>query len=435
MSNSLQVLVNEADGVEHRERDGREYLVAPIKFIKNMYLHKGYVPKDEIVKATDNWDGTPLVEDHPVIGQTPVSVNAESDNDPREFGFIESPETLVNGTAVTRGLGYFDVEKTPDDLVEGLENGKTFAVSSAYGGDELPSGEYDGEERENVKGNLRPDHVAVFTNENNARCSVRDGCMAGELAANQVYVNIGDDGSGPEHDGSDETMGDENPDGEQADEPDSIVLRGKGAISAFKETVTGGAQPANEVDQSPMSDPTEFLVNERGYDEENLPAEDTECFDRLFSNEQKLAELEEQDEDPPSGNEGSGDSGSADSTDEEQDDSEIMERLESIQDSMITADELDERVNEAISANKERSKKEELADEIIANSEEYSEDDKDDLVGTPEKVLTDIHANATQSDADYSAARGARRASASGDPDSFPALSVNERIAESESDD
>lgn len=527
---NVQLAVNELGDVRRVEEDGKEWLVAPATFLKNMTLHKGYVPKEEVAKATERWDGTPIVPDHPRVGpKTFISVNSPMADEPT-FGEIRSPKTEINGTAATSAEAWFDVQAAhdiggePKRIVNGLEDGKSFGVSSAYGGDDLPPGEYDGQKREKVKGNLRPDHVAVFANKN-GRCTLRDGCGVGEIAAddvsaNEVMVNVSDDGSGssgnttPEDteepssmtddltvtksiggitfDGVDDGVvePDDIPDDdfedhfvfanetkdasafplvdgegrlrrgnvelafnslEHAPDQDELLSVLKEANKEFSdppiddgafEEVSDDSMIGNllgflglstnndsaETEENTMSERTEVLVNEHGFDEENLPSEDTECFDRIYDlatndaseDEDVTVDDGDEDDDEPSGF----------------DADELIDRME---DRFVTQDDLEDTIGEALAANKEQRKKEDLADEIIANSDDYDEDDKETLVETPDTVLEDIHRRETASTgtADYRGFGGASSAQPSGvsDADSMPALSANARIEEKEAGD
>jgi len=56
---------------------------------------------------------------------------------------------------------------------------------------------------------------------------------------------------------------------------------------------------------------------------------------------------------------------------------------------------IDEKIDEKISANREQREKEDKVDSIVANSAEYTEDDRDTLMDTPDSVLDDIEQSVT----------------------------------------
>jgi hypothetical protein len=193
----METFINASSTGEVRteETGGTEYLVAPVTFIKSMDLHLGYVPEREIEKATEKWPGTRVIADHPKdeSGEFVSINNPTADKTP--FGFIDDTTTKTNGTAETFGEVWINVEKAEsiggeaEEIKEELANNRTIGVSAAYGGIRLPSGVYDGEERDRVVGNLRPDHVALLRNRE-GRCSITDGCMAGPNAVS-ANSNVG----------------------------------------------------------------------------------------------------------------------------------------------------------------------------------------------------------------------------------------------------
>lgn len=562
----MEIYVNDVqtDEIREEERDGDKYLVAPVRFIKNMRLHRGYVPKQEIVEATEDWEETPVVVGHPTNrAGRPVSINAEAANDVPEVGFITNPTTVVNGEAATEGELWYNLDKArelggdAEKIAANLRFGVSHAVSSAYGGKKLPPGEYDGEEHQEVMGNLRPDHVAILP-DNTGRCKIEDGCVAGEVAANdgEVYVNaIPDDSVSPEN-GQDEgqttmpsafnalsqartpeydgttssswsapSFSDYDVDGDSVEDlsaddrsfiashtllgdPDAdtfddlqvfpvvepgsrnlnenaldAVLSGRGAQADIPESALESARavattlleeefdrdlsanteswaflgklfadkfglgvlatnesPAEsgEEDEPHMSEKTQELVDDHGFNAENLPDEDTECFNRIY---ERFATNEEEEEEAEAGDGGEEEEVAEEETSTESGE-ETVELTEEELESRIQArvdERIDEAVDEALAANREREEKEDLVDTIVANSEEYGDDDRDDLLESPRSVLEKLADNipSPQGHADHRARRGASSPSAGSGSDGsgMPALSANARIAEKEAGD
>jgi len=555
----MQMYVNDVptDEIREVEEDDTTYLVVPTTFIKSMNLHRGYVPNREIEKATDRWSGIPAVADHPRNDDGKlVSIN-NPDNDETPFGEIRSPETKNNGTAKTQAEVWLNVDKAesiggePEAVVEAARNREKLSVSSGYAGLRLPSGNYDGRERDKVVGDLRPDHIAILRNRD-GRCSLSDGCFAGPNAISAANANLGvmvnafpDDRPPQEGDGkgtSDDMQSSFNAlseartptfsgtttgswsaptfseyvsafgwDAEQVDDlsesqkqqiaehtllgdPDSdtfdelqvfpvvepesedlsenalvAVLGGRGAQAdvpesglesarsvsrtlledefgrdmsgnagflvklanalGFRGTESGNesAESDNEEpENNEMSERTETLV-EMGFNAENLPDEDTECFDRIY-NEFAVNEDPEDDESEDE------ETAEAEEDDEPNEDDEPAVSFD-------TEEEFEEAVagvvEERIAANKERSEKEELADEIIANSDDHDSDDKDDLMNSEISVLESL-ADAVSSPEptpDYGTRRVASGNSSNGDSSGMPALTASERMKEREADD
>lgn len=189
----MELLLNELDTVRREELRGREYLVAPVTPMKAMRLDKGYVPEKEIRKSKSAWNGTPVTLNHPADADgNIVSANAPAIAERTQLGMLYNVDT-TDGGEMLEGEVWIDEMKANhigDDassVVERLDNGDAVSVSTSYYGDPLDPGEYDGEYREQVMGNLRPDHLALLPNKT-GRCSIDDGCVAGDLAANSIQV-------------------------------------------------------------------------------------------------------------------------------------------------------------------------------------------------------------------------------------------------------
>lgn len=113
----------------------------------------------------------------------------------------------------------------------------------------------------------------------------------------------------------------------------------------------GAESPADPTETtSNMTERTQELVDNHGFKADNLPAEDTECFDAIYNRFTNEEEPEEQDTE-----------------------TETAENAENVKE--ITESELDElisnRVDERLAEQQERSQKEELASEIAANTDDY----------------------------------------------------------------
>ncbi len=179
-----------SNSVRREEFKGREWLVAPLTLVKSMRLDKGYVPENEVAKSVNAWNGTPLTLNHPrdASGNL-VSANSPAVAENTWIGHVFNAEKRVEDTVYIDGEAWIDIRNArslggkAEQMVNDLENGQDISVSSSYFGDMLPSGNYDGQHRSKVKGNLRPDHIAILPGKE-GRCSMDDGCMVGVQAAN-----------------------------------------------------------------------------------------------------------------------------------------------------------------------------------------------------------------------------------------------------------
>lgn len=397
------------DEVRRESMNGKEYLVFPLKPIKPMRLHRGYVPEEHVRKSTPDWNGTPLTLNHPknAEGQT-VSANSPEVVEKNwlgyAFNFPHEPQEEPQGE------GWIDIEEArsiggeAEEIIERLDNGESVSVSSSYRGDQLPPGEYDGEHRDQVRGNIRPDHIAILPNKD-GKCSIEDGCMAGQPAVNsadaELLFPVADDGSAeghPEDTGDtgsvdeeflstlDGNIDDSSIDREEIEE--MAANTDEGLISQFFSWLS-----SNDTTQDTMSDKVEFLVNERGYDEENLPPEDSQCFDQLYSNEQRLAEVEEEEQS----------NNSTETNDSSSQLDQLSEQISQLQENMVDEDDIVEVVDERLAANREREEKQELAETIVANSDDH--EDAEELAANNDKSVLETLANTVTDDSDEPADR------------------------------
>lgn len=186
--NRTTTTVGGSGGSLRRENlEGREHLVAPVRAMQAMRLDGGYVPAAHVEASVPAWNGTAVTLNHP---RTPRG-ELTSANDPalvekvwlgRYFNAAYDPDAeALDGEVWIDTARAEEMGGGAGEVVEMLENGSEVSVSTSYFADRLPPGEYDGEHREVVAGNIRPDHLAMLPNKD-GRCSIEDGCMAGEDA-------------------------------------------------------------------------------------------------------------------------------------------------------------------------------------------------------------------------------------------------------------
>lgn len=436
----LRVLTNDVEPRTETE-DGREYTVVPIRFIKNTSLHKGYVPADEIRKATMRWDGTPIVSDHPQRNGRFVSAEA---GEKAVIGELREPRSIVTNDTVTMAeawIAHDAVEDAEDEAVlAAIRNEETLSVSSAYVGELLPAGEYDGAHREQVRGNLQPDHVAVFEDKE-GRCSVADGCFVGpraDLSEDEVMVNVApsaDDGGAP--DGTDDSGDSDEGLAGNRDDSRRPTRSDQSDRSGIRDRVLGVLDSLGLKPEASMSK-TDTLVNEHNFDRENLPPEDTECFTRIF---EQFAANDDNDDGDRSGtadasDSGQGDAGAqpddqTDNSDDTMDTAQMKEVLSETLDEkgFVKQEDIGEAVTEAMAANRTRNEKETLVEDLIANSDRYDEADRDELMDYPKSALSDLTdtIEADEKTANYAAMRGGSANSAGDeiDVESWPSPTVD----------
>lgn len=411
----MKIILNELDSnnVSTEDFQGREHLVAPVVAMRAMNLDGGYVPKREVERSAPAWNGIPVTLNHPQQNGDLVSANIPDVAEKTWLGYFFNAETDDDKLA---GEVWIDVENAEDvggeaqEIVDALNAGESVSVSTSYFGDRLPSGEYDGKTREQVVGNIRPDHLAVLPNQD-GMCSIDDGCMAG-IAANAIQVAAeADDPVDPG----------EEPGEPMADDPDLDLANADDAtIGARIKQALFGASNGDESAESDettdnMEDKTKELVENHGFDEENLPDEDTECFGRIY---ERFNEEEETSEEETTTDE--------ETTDEEPTDEETSE--EPALDEDRIAEIAAEAAVEAVNQKSVAERRAELVGDILENSDDWSEDELED---TPVDVLVKIaNDTAPEPQANYVAQRGASADSESSN--NFPSLSVTGRVSESD---
>lgn len=228
------------DQVAERTINGDRYLVAKdVTFIRPMELAGGYVPEQSVANSAPAWDQQPLTINHPKnLPDRPwydpdydgfyVAANATDEVRRRKvIGHAEDPirngdgsvsadlahnadrlEAIANGEAVAR-----EDAEAAEALLEALENGQPFDVSSQYFPQPLPPGTYDGEHREQVEAIANADSIAILPTKDGV-CSLEDGCgfqpqqataNAGVVRAPVANADPSDDPTGASSSGSDTT--------------------------------------------------------------------------------------------------------------------------------------------------------------------------------------------------------------------------------------
>jgi len=370
--------VNPNNVVEEERNGDTHYIVKDVPFVRAMDLAGGYVPQNEIKQSTDSWE-VPLTANHPrnkpnkpwyrsnVDDNAPISVNT-SQAVQREYTVGQAENPSFDGTWINADFAVnADIAQAMGgvaaDIVEKIENGEPFDVSSQYIPKPLPEGEYDGAHRANVEGIDEPDSIALLPHKP-GQCSRSEGCGVNpQVAANaaDIRVPVADDpGESGEDTGEETTMTDdldlENPDDETKRTLGERMLSALGwgteGESGGNEPAESGADPTSDMEQR-----TAELVANHDFDAENLPDEDTQCFDRIY---EAVTSNESDDPEEPE-------------TETETDETPDMDDNEVV----LTEDELEDMIEtkaqEIVANREEETEKESLARDIVANSAEYDD--------------------------------------------------------------
>lgn len=461
-----------ADGADGEIRratfNDAEHVVAPAVAARAMELNGGYVPQSEWTKSAPAWNGTPVTLSHPTDDDgRPVLANMPDVAEQSWLGRFFNVQAANDGETL-EGDVWLNVDRASElgddaqSVVDNVEAGEPVDVSTAYFADRLESGEYDGEQREAVVGNLRPEHLAVLPNDE-GKCSVEDGCGVptppSANAADITAVDPGEtvvvtDGGEPfqaddadttadggdssaeaeDLDGNsgtdDEGDSTDSPEADGADrdvEPDENAIRR--AYNALASVMGGEGSPPGQ-DSEPIANDA---GGTSGVDSLNDMSDNDTMIDALVENhgydrdvaeeipDEALATTYEQltNDDGDCGCGGATTNDGGDDADADGDDNDTPtdpqfnaeELADELADQFVTQDALED----ALDSITERQKRQSKIDDIVANSDDY---DAETLAETPEEVLGNIHEDVMSNTASTTfAARPGAAANGGGDGD------------------
>ncbi|PCR89312.1 hypothetical protein [Natrinema ejinorense] len=481
------------DQVEERTINGDRHLVAKdVTFIRPMELAGGYVPEQSVANSAPDWDRSPLTINHPKnLPDRPwydpdhdgFYVSANRDDEVRQrkvVGHAENPSRNGDGSVdadlavnVDRVEAIADGEAVANEdaeaaeaLLDALENGDPFDVSSQYFPQPLPPGTYDGAHRDQAEAIANADSIALLPTKSGV-CSLEDGCgfKPQQATANADVVRAPvanadvDDWSDAAAD--DPETGEDTVEG-NTNLPDGVETRdGREAAKTIAHS-NGGADLTDGLDLDNPDDETKQSLGERlltmlGWDSDdeetsNEPAESgvdvgstpaanssdpadepgstmdnrEQLINEITSNSAITAESLEDacderveliHEDVTANTDPTGNGGSSGDTLADMSVDDLAGAL--ADQGFVTEDGLEDVVANA----QEQSEKEQRVERIVANSSEYDEDDKETLLETPEPVLEDIEAgvssNATLPGASGAAGRATANAAGGDDLDDY----------------
>lgn len=378
MTPKLQI---NGEDYRNEELDGREYVVADATIVQAMPLNGGYVPRVELQKSAPAWNGTPITLSHPTDDDgRPVIANSPEVAESAWFGRLFNVQAENDGDRLD-GEMWFDVQKAENvgekavETVESVKNGETIDVSTAYFADELDPGVYDGQRRDEVVGNLRPDHLAALPDEK-GKCSVEDGC--GVPSPNSLYLS-GERPDDPVESGEDVPNANNM---EAFRRTFHDVLRTFFPESKPNEPAESGAVNANsEMSDKSRNEMIAYLVENHEFTEDSLDGMGDNCLERTYNS---FKEEQGDDDNDPEAN--SGDDDDTGNVDELAD--QIMNRVE---------DQMEERFNEL-----ERDLQSEERESHIKVISENTDFDRETLEEKPTDELETLANALSDSKADYS---------------------------------
>lgn len=192
MSTAASADVVDPDMVRRETKNGTDYMVIPtVAQREGVYVYPGgrggaayeYLPGEELTANVAEWDGVPVVLEHPTVGGDTTTVDAPG-ADPTVVGkWVDdgrSTDTALKGELWVRENAIRNHGGRLQEYVQGIENGAVGEVSTGYVPQtiERSRGTYNGQSYDAIQRDLVPDHVALLP-DSTGNCSVQDGCGAG----------------------------------------------------------------------------------------------------------------------------------------------------------------------------------------------------------------------------------------------------------------
>lgn len=159
----------------------KEYLVAPLTLIVPGVLNGSdgplFYPPEQIAASCKDWEGMPLVANHPKKDGRYVSANTDGVLRKAGLGVVRNPRVTDSGKLVAEG--WFDVakcNKVDPRILYNVRNGKPVELSTGlFTQNKAAYGVYNKKAFNAIATDYIPDHVAILMDERGA-CSLDDGC-------------------------------------------------------------------------------------------------------------------------------------------------------------------------------------------------------------------------------------------------------------------
>lgn len=177
------ITANIVGSTQRRHFGGREYLVAPVTMLREGVLdaNKGPLlyPKNEIRKSVQQWNGMPIVVNHPKVDGEYVSARSPEILEKVEVGIVFNSQYRNKLVAEA----WIDIEKADaidTRIVESLESQQPISVSTGLVTTDIPveGGVFNGRKYIATATAYKPDHLALLLDSDGA-CSLDDGCGLG----------------------------------------------------------------------------------------------------------------------------------------------------------------------------------------------------------------------------------------------------------------
>jgi hypothetical protein len=169
---------------------GQPHLVVPVVALVAGVVNGHLAPADEIATSLRQWNGVPLVVNHPQDAQgLDISANASPVVAEQVIGRLWNCTFTQNRLRGELWINLTVAEALGGeiwDAVQRLQHGEALEVSTGFFAQtEEQAGTYRGRAYEGVYRDIRPDHLALLPNASGA-CSWEDGCGAPRLHQQQA---------------------------------------------------------------------------------------------------------------------------------------------------------------------------------------------------------------------------------------------------------
>jgi hypothetical protein len=161
--------------------DGVEYLVCPCVLVKEQVLNGDFLPRYEIEKSVQLWEGVRVCCNHPVDEESGISVSANEIDSVNDYhiGYVWNvkyePETTKLKADVYIDINKMSKNEETKKAYDKIIKSENLDVSTGYFCDtQLFESEFDGVNYNAVQTNLVPNHLALLPSDVGA-CSFDDG--------------------------------------------------------------------------------------------------------------------------------------------------------------------------------------------------------------------------------------------------------------------
>lgn len=185
-----------ADGAQLRTAlfEGREHLVVPVVALiggEVIWAQNApgpeLVPADVIARSAIEWNGRPVVGDHPKVDGAAVSANDPEICERHSFGRVANPRFERNRLLLDAWLDSEKAEKVGDDAVDVINRANKGEVIEVSAGawvevDHIEGVAENGKKYVGIWRDIGSDHLSMLPREATGACSVDMGCGAPRIA-------------------------------------------------------------------------------------------------------------------------------------------------------------------------------------------------------------------------------------------------------------